>query len=39
MCGEEKGRLCLPFSLGVAGRFPGPIGLVIGASRIPGEAA
>ena len=32
MCGEEKRRLCQPSSLGVAGRFLRPIGLVVGVS-------
>ena len=30
VCGEKKGRLCQPSSLGVAGQFLVPMGLVLG---------
>ena len=34
VCKGKKGMLCQPSSLGVAGRFPGPMGL-LGGSRDP----
>ena len=32
----EGGRPCRPSSIGVVSRFPGPMGLVLGGSGIPG---